>query len=531
MWNAGRLLGGRVQRLCHCRKTTFIALILTIALGALLCAPNSAQAQTAPNPPRQSPYSPAAVAELKRQAEAGDANARFRLGIAYEHGIAVSRDLAQALSWYQKSAAQGNARGESSLGTMYLSGAGVQKDYTSAFLLFQQAAAQGFADAENSLGAMYQFSLGVPQDNAQAIAWYQKAAAQGNALAENNLGWMCQNGVGIQKNNDQAFAWYQEAAESGYPPAEDNLGWMYQNGSGVKLNDFQAVVWYQKAAAQLYAGAQNHLGWMYETGHGVPQDYTQALTWYQRAAEAGNAEAQNNLGWMYENGQGVQKDNAQAIAWYQKSVAQGNNFAKKNLDTLNQKLASAPSTTATTPPANTESDNASTEIRCDLPKDSGEGLAIFSGTLPPEFLWFNYTLHLASGKKKGIAIGQGQGASDFTGAYGRIFILRLPAGDYEFPTWQYQLYGSLDTTHPLHIHPLTFRIEGGRAVYLGGFDPIAFERKEGLFNAKVNKGWVVVRDDHTRDLPVLFNKCPGLDRALLDVKVMDTSPWLPPKKK
>jgi hypothetical protein len=29
----------------------------------------------------------------------------------------------------------------------------------------------------------------------------------------------------------------------------------------------------------------------------------------------------------------------------------------------------------------------------------------------------------------------------------------------------------------------------------------------------------------------LFNKCPGLDRALLDVKVMDTSPWVPPQKK
>jgi hypothetical protein len=152
--------------------------------------------------------------------------------------------------------------------------------------------------------------------------------------------------------------------------------------------------------------------------------------------------------------------------------------------------------------------------------------------LPPEFLWFNYTLHLASGKKKGIAVGKGPGASDFTNAYGRLFILRLPAGDYEFPTWQYQLYGSLDTTRPLHIRPLTFSIQSGRATYIGGFDPVVFQHKGGLILKSVaDKAWVLVHDDHSRDLTVLFNKCPGLDRNLLDVKVMDATPWVPSPKK
>jgi hypothetical protein len=234
---------------------------------------------------------------------------------------------------------------------------------------------------------------------------------------------------------------------------------------------------------------------------------------------------------MYQNGLGIQKDDAQAVAWYQKAVAQGNSFAKKNLDALNQKIASAGANAATSTAA-ADSGHASSENDCDMPKDSSDGLAIFSGTLPPDFLWFNYTLHLASGKKKGIAVGQGQGASDFTDAYGRLFILRLPAGDYEFPTWQYQLYGSLETTHPLHIRPLTFSIQSGRATYIGGFDPVVFQHKGGLIRQSVaDKAWVLVHDDQSRDLPVLFNKCPGLDRNLLDVKVMDTTPWLPSQKK
>src|SRR5258708_18399418 len=148
---------------------------------------------------------------------------------------------------------------------------------------------------------------------------------------------------------------------------------------------------------------------------------------------------------MYQNGLGIQKDDAQAVAWYQKAVAQGNSFAKKNLDALNQKIASAGGNAATSTAA-ADSGHASSENDCDMPTDSSDGLAIFSCTLPPDFLWFNYTLHLASGKKKGIAVGHGQGASDFTDAYGRLFILRLPAGGYEFPNWQYQLYGSPDTT-------------------------------------------------------------------------------------
>jgi TPR repeat protein len=173
-----------VKKSCRCCKCVFTAFVLPLVVGALLCAPENVQAQASTSQPQQSPYSPAAIAALQRQAHAGDANAQFRLGISYEHGIGVSQDLAQAFSWYQKSAAQGSAPGEFYLGMMYLNGIGVPKDYPSAILLFKQAAAQGDADAENNLGAMYQYGLGVPQDNAQALAWYKEAAEQGNPRRE-----------------------------------------------------------------------------------------------------------------------------------------------------------------------------------------------------------------------------------------------------------------------------------------------------------------------------------------------------------
>jgi TPR repeat protein len=520
-----------VNKACRHYKSALAILVFAFCLRVQLSAPSNLMAQALTNSvPQQSPDSPAAIAAVKSKALEGDANAQCRLGLMYEHGVGVPRDLAQAVAWYKRAAAQGNANGEYDLGLMYQYGTGVQQDYAQAITLYRQAAEQGHAEAENNIAVMYRRGLGVQQDNAQAFTWYQKAAAQGNAPAESNLGEMYQAGIGIQKDYAQAIAWYQKAAASGYPQAQADLGWMYQSGTGTQVDDVKALALYLKAAVLGNATAENNLGTMYQNGIGVQQNYAQAVAWYQKAAVQGNVNAESNLGWMYQNGLGIQKDDAQAVAWYQKAVAQGSSFATKNLDALNQQIASAGSN-ATTSTTAADSGHARSENDCDLPKDSGDGLAVFSSTLPPDFLWFNYTLHLASGKKKGIAVGQSQGASDFTDAYGRLFILRLPAGDYEFPTWQYQLNGSLDTTRPLHIHPLTFGIQSGRATYIGAFDPVVFQHKGGWIRQSADRAWVLVHDDHSRDLPVLFSKCPGLDRNLLDVKVMDTTPWLPPQKK
>ncbi|AUZ04837.1 hypothetical protein ADP71_11840 [Vitreoscilla sp. C1] len=42
----------------------------------------------------------------QRYAQYGDAQAQYKLGMAYEHGLGVGVDVQQALAWYEKSAAQ-----------------------------------------------------------------------------------------------------------------------------------------------------------------------------------------------------------------------------------------------------------------------------------------------------------------------------------------------------------------------------------------------------------------------------------------
>ena len=59
---------------------------------------------------------PADIAALRVQANAGDADAQFKLGSAYDLGQSVPQDYVQAVSWSRKAAEQGHAKAQYLLG-------------------------------------------------------------------------------------------------------------------------------------------------------------------------------------------------------------------------------------------------------------------------------------------------------------------------------------------------------------------------------------------------------------------------------
>jgi TPR repeat protein len=67
-------------------------------------------------------------------ADAGDADAQFRLGWMSYVGEGVRKDYADAARWWRLSAEQGNAVAQYDLGLMYLNGEGVRQDYVSAYM-------------------------------------------------------------------------------------------------------------------------------------------------------------------------------------------------------------------------------------------------------------------------------------------------------------------------------------------------------------------------------------------------------------
>jgi TPR repeat protein len=59
-----------------------------------------------------------ALEKLVPLAEAGDSRAQLMLGVMYEDGNGVSRDIRQAIEWYRKAADQNNAEAQSFVGIM-----------------------------------------------------------------------------------------------------------------------------------------------------------------------------------------------------------------------------------------------------------------------------------------------------------------------------------------------------------------------------------------------------------------------------
>lgn len=90
-------------------------------------------------------------AKLRKEAEAGNADAQNNLGWIYSNGHGATQDYQEAAKWFRLAAAQGNANAQLTLGKMYRSGQGVAQDYVRAQMWLTLAAAKGNSEAQQVL--------------------------------------------------------------------------------------------------------------------------------------------------------------------------------------------------------------------------------------------------------------------------------------------------------------------------------------------------------------------------------------------
>ena len=119
------------------------------------------------------------VAEMLRKAEAGEGWAMYNLGVWYENGeLGLTKDVAKAFEWYEKSHEAGNAGGTSGLGVCYLVGKGVPKCPMRASTLLSDAARGGSKAACHNLGLAYAEGLwDFPKDEKMARRYYSMVAS------------------------------------------------------------------------------------------------------------------------------------------------------------------------------------------------------------------------------------------------------------------------------------------------------------------------------------------------------------------
>mgnify|MGYP003583027294 FL=1 len=124
-----------------------------------------------------------AVAQWRKPAEKGDADAQFNLGQAYKLGRGVTTDAATAIALYRKAAAQGHGAAEANLGWMLFQ----QGERGEAVPLLQKAAARGDAHSQYLLGVAYFNGDAVPVDRTRAYRLMSAAANAGLPQAKDTL--------------------------------------------------------------------------------------------------------------------------------------------------------------------------------------------------------------------------------------------------------------------------------------------------------------------------------------------------------
>lgn len=302
----------------------------------------------------------------------GHAGAMYRLGMMYEEGETLPRNMAESVKWIRAAREAGSGEAANRLALHYAGGLTddeggemIPVDMEMAYTLFHEADAKGAANINtldwlaylhyeeddfeasvayarrgmemgsayciNLLGNRYRKGEGVPRDIAEAVRLYKLAAEQGNGASAYRLAEIYRTGKVGDRNMAEAIAWYRRGAELDHDKSKIELGLLY--AAGVMDDEGQELLAVDHAEAfrLLVAGmgddlndreALEWLGYYTAGNQGVTAtDYPLAMSFYRRAADLSSAYAMYQLGVMYQQGQGVEADAEEAVRWY--ALAEG----------------------------------------------------------------------------------------------------------------------------------------------------------------------------------------------------------------
>lgn len=290
----------------------------------------------------------AVLSEMYGQAILGNPAAQFELGQLYQYGIALEKNIPQAIIYYQLAAIQQDIRAEYNLGLLYLEGLTTPVNYQKGIEWMTDAAFKGNAYAQYVLANIYENGLKDANDVAvvapnheQAMAMYYLASANNFGDAEYRLAdyLVRENKGGLSvaaKENRTSLIrrLYNSAAKQGVVEAVLPLAF-YQAMDTDPVQQRQAFDVASKEAQAGNSEAALLLGVMYARGITVPANEPEALRWYQQAAA--NPVSTFILGTYYGEGiTGLDKNSKKSRELLQQSADSGFSYANLNLAVFKQ---------------------------------------------------------------------------------------------------------------------------------------------------------------------------------------------------
>jgi TPR repeat protein len=258
---------------------------------------------------------PSMLQQLSAQADAGDRDAQYALGLAYADGAEVQRDPAAAVKWLRAacgwSLPSAWRRGAFFLDLGYEDPYAIQP-------VDQHGPGGGMNDpVPVNYNQAVQLSQGPgcsSHDYRQAALYFRKAADAGYAPAQYNLALLYASGRGVDMDRAEALRLFHLAASGGSARALHALGAMRLVGRGVDDRS-AAIACFSKGAETGDAGALCCRGVLMLESASSPDSAAAGLADVKAAAQAGNPIAQYDLGIAYAEGRGPAMDLPEAIRW------------------------------------------------------------------------------------------------------------------------------------------------------------------------------------------------------------------------
>ena len=151
-----------------------------------------------------------AIDLLNQEEHKEKANALFMLGMIYDSGKGVEKDISKAFDYYLRSADKGNEIAQLYVGLFYKEGMGVEKNISQAFKYFLRSAENGNREAQFYTGVAYKDGSGADKDTEKAIFWLRKASEQKNTRA---MGMLAVLLFSSKSRMVEAYAWAEIAAK------------------------------------------------------------------------------------------------------------------------------------------------------------------------------------------------------------------------------------------------------------------------------------------------------------------------------
>ena len=319
-----------------------------------------------------------------KAAKNNHADASYYVGIHYEKGLGVSKDLTTAIEFYENAFTLGlkskslrtyvnklkkelNPTTTSTTSTKLslaeqnklLSDAGTyffKEEYEKSFELYEKVANCGNPKGQFQLAKMYRFGWGTKKDLVLAADFFEKAALQGYKDSICEIGKSFYYGEGRTKDKQKAFEWFSKGEKINDKMSLFYLAIHYKNGEYVARDLKKSLEYYEKAIAAGFgadilkddiAAIKKELAMTttitsstttYTTSTSKStqeellkkalslscnKDYEQALSIYTQVANMGNPKAQLETGKMYRFGMGTSKNLKTAADWFEKSANLG----------------------------------------------------------------------------------------------------------------------------------------------------------------------------------------------------------------